>query len=38
MANYPQAYPLWNILIVALDVLVLFALTARWHDYKASVA
>ena len=38
MANFPQAYPLWNILIVALDVLVLFALTARWQDYKESVA
>ena len=38
MANYPQAYPLWNILIVALNVLVLFALTARWHGYKESVA
>ena len=38
MANYPQAYPLWNILIVALNVLVLFALTARWEGYKQSVA
>jgi hypothetical protein len=38
MANYPQAYPLWNILIVALNVLVLYALTARWEGYKQSVA
>jgi hypothetical protein len=38
MANFPQAYPLWNILIVTLNILVLFALTARWQDYKASVA
>ena len=38
MANYPQAYPLWNILIVALNILVLYALTARWEGYKASVA
>ena len=38
MANYPQAYPLWNILIVALNVLVLFALTARWHGYKEAAA
>ncbi len=38
MANYPQAYPLWNILIVALNVLVLYALTARWEGFKASVA
>jgi hypothetical protein len=38
MANFPQAYPLWNILIVTLNVLVLFALTARWQGYKESVA
>ena len=38
MANYPQAYPLWNILIVALNILVLFALTARWQGFKSSVA
>ena len=36
MANYPQAYPLWNILIVALNILVLYALTARWQGYKES--
>jgi hypothetical protein len=38
MANYPQAYPLWNILIVALNILVLYALTARWEGYKERVA
>jgi hypothetical protein len=37
LANYPQAYPLWNILIVALNILVLYALTARWQGYRASV-
>ena len=36
MANYPQAYPLWNILIVTLNFLVLYALTARWQGYKES--
>ena len=36
MANYPQAYPLWNILIVALNILVLYALTAHWHSYRES--
>ena len=36
MANYPQAYPLWNILIVALNILVLYALTAHWRGYTAS--
>jgi hypothetical protein len=38
MANFPQAYPLWNILIIALNVLVLFALTARWQGYREAVA
>ena len=38
LANYPQAYPLWNILVVALNFLVLYALTARWQGFKASVA
>ena len=37
MANYPQAYPLWNILIVTLNFVVLYALTARWQGYKESV-
>ncbi len=37
MANYPQAYPLWNILIVALNILVLYALTAHWRGFKESV-
>jgi hypothetical protein len=38
MSNYPQAYPLWDILIVALNILVLFALTARWRGYSEYVA
>lgn len=38
MANYPQAYPLWNLLIVALNILVLYALTAHWRGFKESVA
>jgi len=37
MANYPQAYPLWNILIVSLNVLVLYALTAHWRGFKESL-
>lgn len=38
LANYPQAYPLWNILVVTLNVLVIYALTARWRGFKESVA
>jgi hypothetical protein len=38
LANYPQAYPLWNLLIVALNIVVLYALTARWQGFKESAA
>ena len=37
LANYPQAYPLWNILIVTLNFVVLYALTARWQGFRESV-
>jgi hypothetical protein len=37
MANYPQAYPLWNILIITLNILVLYALTAHWRGFKDSL-
>ena len=36
MANYPQAYPLWNLIIVALNIVVLYALTARWVGFTES--
>lgn len=29
-----DAYPLWSILMLALDVVVLYALVARWSDMK----
>ena len=38
MANYPQAYPLWNILIVTLNFVVLYALTARWQGFRESMS
>jgi len=37
MANYPQAYPLWNLIIVALNIVVLYALTARWQGFTESL-
>lgn len=37
LANYPQAYPLWNITILTLQIVVLYALVAKWGEYKASV-
>jgi uncharacterized membrane protein (DUF2068 family) len=33
MANYPQAYPLCTFLIVAVNILVLFALTAHGRGF-----
>ena len=38
LANYPNAYPLWNILIVALNILVLYALTVHWQGFKERLA
>ena len=38
LANYPQAYPLWNLIVVALNIVVLYALTARWQGFRESVA
>jgi uncharacterized membrane protein len=29
------AFPLWGLIVIALDVAVLFALTARWHEVQA---
>jgi uncharacterized membrane protein len=31
------AYPLWSLIVIALDVAVLFALTARWHEARADL-
>ena len=30
------AYPLWSLIVIALDVVVLFALTARWQEADLS--
>ena len=32
------AYPVWSIVMLALDVLILFALTTHWSDVKRTVA
>jgi hypothetical protein len=37
LANYPQAYPLWNITILALQIVVLYALVAKWGEYKQAL-
>jgi hypothetical protein len=31
------AYPVWSLLMIALDTVVLFALTARWGEARASL-
>ena len=31
------AYPVWGLLMIALDVLVLYALTARWTDVRGEL-
>ena len=37
LANYPQAYPLWNITILTLQIVVIYALVAKWEGYKEQV-
>jgi len=32
------AYPVWSLLMIALDIVVLFALTARWSDVRENLA
>jgi hypothetical protein len=36
LANYPNAYPLWNITMVALEVVIIYALTVRWEEIEES--
>ena len=31
-------YPLWSLTVIALNVIVLYALTARWSESKAELA
>lgn len=35
MANYPQAYPLWNITVLALQIVVIYALVAKWEGFRS---
>jgi len=32
------AYPIWAILMIALDTVILFALTAHWVEYRGAAA
>jgi uncharacterized membrane protein len=31
------AFPLWSLIVIALDIAVLYALTARWQEAKADL-
>ncbi len=33
-----SSYPIWSTIIIALDVFVLYALTARWEEVKLALA
>ena len=33
-----SSYPIWSTIIIALDVFVLYALTARWDEVKLALA
>jgi hypothetical protein len=37
LANYPQAYPLWNITVLGLQVVVIYALIVRWEEYREQI-
>lgn len=34
LSNFPNAYPLWNITILTLEIVVIYALIAKWEGYK----
>jgi hypothetical protein len=36
--GFLAAYPIWSALIIAFDVLVIFALTARWADVRRGLS
>lgn len=35
--GFLPAYPVWSALLILLDVLVIFALTARWPEARAAM-
>jgi hypothetical protein len=35
--GFLSAYPIWSAIMILLDVLVIFALTARWHEAQAAM-
>jgi hypothetical protein len=35
--GFLSAYPIWSAIMILLDILVLFALTARWQEARAAM-
>jgi hypothetical protein len=35
--GFLAAYPIWSTIVIALDVVVIFALTVRWHEAQAAM-
>jgi hypothetical protein len=35
--GFLAAYPIWSVIIIAFDVIVLYALTARWSEARAGL-
>jgi hypothetical protein len=35
--SFLSAYPIWSTIVIALDVIVIFALTARWDEAQAAM-
>ena len=35
--GFLSAYPIWSAIVIALDVFVIFALTARWGEARAAM-
>jgi hypothetical protein len=35
--GFLSAYPIWSAILIAIDVVVIFALTARWHEARAAM-
>jgi hypothetical protein len=33
--GFLSAYPLWSTIVIAFDIIVIYALTVHWHDVKA---
>jgi hypothetical protein len=33
--GFLSAYPLWSTIVIAFDIIIIYALTVHWHDVKA---